>query len=153
MCSTCEELNTKIKSSALNEVAKRVAFAELLVHKRQAKKFYNKFKEVSDICKNREDVMAITFDYMQNLPLLFMSVQEMFYLHKLWFYVFNIHDIGNQRSVFYTYTEGTVKRGPNEVCSFLIHFLNTISIEVKEFHVFSDACGGQNRNHTVTRLG
>jgi len=23
---------------------------------------------------------------------------------------------------------------------------------VKELHVFSDACGGQNRNHTVTRL-
>jgi len=77
------ELNTKIKSSTLNEVAKRVAVAELLVHKRRAKKFYNKFKEVCEICKNRSDVMAITFDYMQNLPLSFLPVQEMFYLRKL----------------------------------------------------------------------
>lgn len=40
VCSICEELNTKIKSSSLNEVAKRVAVAELLVHKRRAKKFF-----------------------------------------------------------------------------------------------------------------
>lgn len=152
VCSTCEELNTKIKSPTLNDVAKRVAVAELVVHKNRAKKFYNKFNEVSEICKNRRDVMAITFDYMQNLLLPFMPVQEMFYLRKLWFYVFNIHDIGKNRSVFYTYTEGTAKRGPNEVCSFLNNFFNTIPDEVKELHVFSDACGGQNRNHTVTRM-
>ncbi|KAE9522462.1 hypothetical protein AGLY_017123 [Aphis glycines] len=143
---------TKIKSPTLNHVAKRVAVAELVVHKNRAKKFYNKFNEVSEICKNRRDVMAITFDYMQNLPLLFMPVQEMFYLRKLWFYVFNIHDISKNRSVFYTYTEGTAKRGSNEVCSFLHDFFNTIPDKVKELHVFSDACGGQNRNHTVTRM-
>lgn len=77
-----------------------------------------------------------------------MPIQEMFYLRKLWFYVFNIHDIGNHRSVFYIYTEGTAKRGPNEVYSFLINSFNTIPVEEKELHVFSD----QNRNHTVTRL-
>jgi hypothetical protein len=87
--------------------------------------------------------MTIIFDYMQNLPLPFMQVQERFYLRKLWFYVFNIYDIGNNRSVFYTYTEGTAKRGLNEVCSFLNDFFNTIPDEVKELHVFSDACGGQ----------
>lgn len=43
VCSICEELNTKIKSSTLNKVAKRVVIVELLVHKRRAKKFYNKF--------------------------------------------------------------------------------------------------------------
>lgn len=97
--------------------------------------------------------MTITFDYMQNLPLPFMPVQKMFYLRKLWFYIFNIHDIGNQKSIYYTYTEGTTKRGPNEVCSFLLFdFFSTIFEEVKEIHVFSDTCDDQNRNHTVTRL-
>lgn len=95
VCSTCEEFNTKIKSSLLNEVAKRVVVAELLVHKRRAKRFFIKFEEVSEIYKNRKDVLAITFDYMQNLPFPFIPVQEMFYLRKLWFYVFNMHDIGN----------------------------------------------------------
>jgi hypothetical protein len=78
--------------------------------------------------------------------------QEMFYLRKLRFYVFNIHNIGQNRSVFYTYTERTAKRGPNKVCSFLNDFFNQIPDEVTELHVFSDACSDQNINHTVIRI-
>jgi len=79
---------------------------------------------VSEICKNRSDVIAKTFCYMQILPLPFMLNQEMFYLcikHK---------------AVFNTYTEGTAKRGPNEVCRFLLDYFNTIPEEVKKLHVF-----------------
>ncbi|KAJ9593391.1 hypothetical protein L9F63_015095 [Diploptera punctata] len=128
VCSTCEDLNTKIKSSTLNDVAKRAAVAELLVHKRRAKKFYSKMENVKNICKERNDVMAIAFDFMQNMPLPFIPVQEMFYL------------------------QGEALRGPNEVCSCLLDFINQISEEVKILYVFSDACAGQNRNHTLTRL-
>lgn len=39
-CPTCEELNAKIKSQGLNENAKKVAVAEMLVHKRRSKKLY-----------------------------------------------------------------------------------------------------------------
>ncbi|XP_050528134.1 uncharacterized protein LOC126898238 [Daktulosphaira vitifoliae] len=41
-CVTCEELQTKIKNPTLNDNAKKVAVAELMVHKRKAKKFYEK---------------------------------------------------------------------------------------------------------------
>lgn len=34
----------------------------------------------------------------------------------------------------------------------MLDFINGIPAEVKELHVFSDACAGQNRNHTLTRL-
>lgn len=44
VCSTCEELNTKIKSPCLNENAKRHAVGELMVHERRSNKFYNKIK-------------------------------------------------------------------------------------------------------------
>ncbi|XP_060531652.1 uncharacterized protein LOC132705208 [Cylas formicarius] len=83
VCSTCEDLNAKIKSTTLNETAKRCAVADLMIHKRQASKFYKKFQEIKEICKERNDVGAIVFDYMQNLPLPLMPVQEMFYLRKL----------------------------------------------------------------------
>lgn len=36
ICSTCEDLNAKIKSTTLNETAKRCAVAELMIHKRRA---------------------------------------------------------------------------------------------------------------------
>lgn len=40
VCSTCEDLGTKFKSTALNDNEKRTAVAELMVHKRRACKFY-----------------------------------------------------------------------------------------------------------------
>lgn len=153
VCSTCEDLNIKIKSPFLNENAKRVAVAELMVHKRRARKFYNKLKEITEFCKEDETTSALVFDYMQNLPLPFLPVQEMFYLRKLWLYVFCVHNLSDNSSVFYTYHEGEGKKGPNEVCSFLSHYItNFLPESVSKLHVFSDACGGQNRNHTLTRL-
>ena len=65
-CSTCEELDTKIKSKFLNETAKRVALAEKTVHKKRASKFYNKLKTISELCRADDKVGGICIDYMQN---------------------------------------------------------------------------------------
>lgn len=153
VCSTCEDLNSKIKSSSLNDNAKRAAVAELIVHKRRACKFYKKIKSVTDMCTNRDDVAGVVFDFMQNLPLPCLPVQEMFYLRKLWQFVFCVHSLGDNKAVFYTYHEGEAKKGPDEVCTFLNDYIvNNISPQVKELNVFSDACPGQNRNHTFIRF-
>lgn len=152
VCSTCEELEAKIKSTTLNENAKRVAVAEKIVHLRRAKKFYQKQKDVLALCKDRDDVGAIVFDYMQNLPLPKIPVQEMFYLRKLWLYIFCVHDLKSNSADFYTYHEGEAKRGPDDVCSLLWKTIQNMNPAIKELHVFSDACGGQNRNHTLIRF-
>lgn len=153
VCSTCEDLKVKIKSNTLNDNAKRVAAAEMMVHKRRAKRFYNKMQEIKELSKSRPDVMGIAFNYMQNLPLPLLPVQEVFYLRKLWFYVFNVYDIKNDKAYFYTYPEGEGNKGPNDVCSMVLDFVtHHIPEEVQELHVFSDACGGQNRNHALCRL-
>lgn len=47
--SSCEELNPKIKSSTWNEAAKRVTVAELIVHKRRAKKCYGKLQKLTEL--------------------------------------------------------------------------------------------------------
>lgn len=44
VCVICEELNLKIKNTFFNENAKRVAVAELMVHKRKSKKCYASLK-------------------------------------------------------------------------------------------------------------
>ncbi|KAK4887243.1 hypothetical protein RN001_003514 [Aquatica leii] len=69
VCSEYERLNARIKDKNLNDTAKRVAVAELMVHKRRAKKFYAKIKEVELMCQDWPEVMGISFDYIQNLPL------------------------------------------------------------------------------------
>nr|CAI5820281.1 unnamed protein product [Callosobruchus analis] len=62
VCSECERHGTKLKDVNIHDNAKKVAAAELMVHKRRAKKFYNKIKEAQTSFKNlfiigRKDLM------------------------------------------------------------------------------------------------
>ncbi|KAF2895702.1 hypothetical protein ILUMI_10482 [Ignelater luminosus] len=79
-CCVCEQLNVKIKSPTLNDGAKRAVVAELMVHKRRAKKFFKKIESVSNVCRERDNAAGITIDYMQNLQLPEVPIQEAFYL-------------------------------------------------------------------------
>nr|CAD7402945.1 unnamed protein product [Timema poppensis] len=153
VCSTCEQLSVKIKSPALNDRAKRVAVAEKVVHVRRSKKFYNKLNEIREVGKRDDQVSAIVFDYMQNLPLPHVPVQEIFYFRQLWVNNFCIQNVVTGKSEMYVYHEGLARKGPNEVCSFIKHYIDyVLPKKVKVLHVFSDSCGGQNRNHTVARF-
>lgn len=152
-CCTCEELSNKIKSKVLNDVAKRTAVAEKIVHQRRAKKFYIKMNSIQELCQTDPTVGAICVDYMQNLALPVIPVQDTFYLHQLTVNVFNIHDLKTRKTMFYVYHEGMGKKGPNEVCSFIMDFINrNIPPNIQHFHIFSDGCGGQNKNHSVIRM-
>lgn len=152
-CCTCEELTNKIKSKSLNDVAKRVAVAEKIVHQRRAKKFFTKMNAIQDLCQKDSSVGAICIDYMQNLALPAIPVQDTFYLHQLTVNVFNVHNLKTGKSFFYIYHEGLGKKGPNEVCSFIMHYIqNEIPEDIEHLHIFSDGCGGQNKNHCVIRV-
>lgn len=112
-------------------------------------------REITELCKNSNDKAAIVFvfNYMQNIPLPKTLGQEMFYYRKMWHYIFCIHNISQDKSTFYTYNEGLAKKGTNEVCTFIAHYIDTFKPqEVKELYGFSDACGGQNRNHALVWL-
>lgn len=150
-CSKCEELITKKNSNELNPHAKRVAEAELEVHKRRSRKFYSKMKSMESL--GRDDTAGISMDFMQNLPLPHIPVQEVFYYRQLWVNVFNIHNISAGNSMYYVYHEGLAKKGPDEVCTMLnMYVQNELPPQVRHLHLFSDACGGQNRNHTLLRF-
>lgn len=152
-CSKCEELGAKIKSIFSCDSAKRAAEAELNIHKRRANKFFKAMQEAKERCSHDESVGAIPFDFMQNLPLPSIPVQEIFYMCQLWVNAFNIHDLKTGTCVIYLYHEGQVRNGANEVASFLFHYIkNFMAKNVTELNLFSDSCPGQNRNHTVLRL-
>ena len=53
ICATCEKLGQRLKSNFLNDNARHVAAAELLVYKDKSKKFYIKLQEISEMCKNQ----------------------------------------------------------------------------------------------------
>ncbi len=149
-CSTCEELNVKIKSKFLNETAKRSAVAEKMVHLRRANKFYVQLKTLRQ--DTSEDTAVISFDFMQNLALPHLPVQDTFYLRQLTISVFSIHNVKTGKSKYYVYHEGICGKGANEVGSFLLQYISQLPDNIQHLHVFSDNCYGQNRNHTIVRM-
>lgn len=153
-CCTCEELNIKISSTFLNDTAKRVAVAEKMVHLKRSKKFYAELKKITSMVQSDEsgEIGAICIDFMQNLELPRIPVQETFYLRQLTVNVCCIHNLKNNTATFIVYHEGIGGKSPNEVCSFLFKFISEHLKNVKHLHIFTDGCGGQNKNHTLIRL-
>lgn len=154
-CLTCEEMAVKLKSKELNETAKRVVAAEKIIHARRAKKFYSKKQELLRLYQNDDSVAVISIDYMQNLSLPQVPIQSAFYLRQLTVNCFCIHNEKTGEATMFLYHEGIGGKGPNEVCSFLKMYLSdeqNVSKEVTKLFIFSDGCGGQNRNHTVVRF-
>lgn len=136
VCITCEELGIKLKNKALCDNSKRVAAAKLMIHKRRARKFY------------------ICFDYMANLPLPHIPVQEVYYMRQLWMYTFCITELNSNNAYFYVHHEGIAHKSPNEVCSWLHDYITKAKIRNPAYEnliLFSDSCTGQNKNHCLLR--
>lgn len=153
VCSACEEMETKLKRPHLIQSAKLAVQAELEVHKRRSKKFYNELKTTRELCKSDESVCGLVFDFMQNLPLPDIPVQEIFYMRQIWVYAFCVTNLKNNSSRIYLYNEGTAKKGANEICSFLMDYIRYCVPETAEtLYLFSDSCPGQNKNHTFIRF-
>lgn len=152
-CCECERLNIRINSTDLGERAIMAAKAELTVHKKRATKFYASLREVEKMSENEEDVLGITFDFMQNISLPCIPVQEMFYYRQLSLYPFCIKNLKSKESRFFLYHEGVAMKGPNETCSFLLQYIQEqVPSMIKKLYIFSDAAGGQNRNHMMISL-
>lgn len=143
----------KLKTPHLSYTAERVANAEKVVHLRRSKKYYNKLQSEreSEALTNRK-VLAIAFDYMENVLVLMISVQGTFYLRQLTVNIFCINDITKNTAQVYIYHEGQARKCPDEVCSFIHDYLTQVSGKIEEVHVHSDNCGGKNENHSSNRL-
>lgn len=89
------------------------AAGELIVHKPRAQKFYNGIKNAAQ--SDDEDTVTLCFDYMQNLPLPNIPVQEIFNMRQLWVNVFSIYDVKTGKSKIYLYHEGEANKSPDEV--------------------------------------
>lgn len=89
---------------------------------------------------------GLEFDYMQNLPLPVLPIQDVFYFHQLWIYALCVHNMKTGKATFYSYHEGQALKGPNEVVSCLNDYIHVnISEEITDLHLFCNGCPGQNK--------
>ncbi|PSN52493.1 hypothetical protein C0J52_11211 [Blattella germanica] len=123
------------------------------VHKKKAEAFYSRKRRAKQKAKQSNEYEAICFDYGKNLSVPNISSNEVYYKRQLSVYAFNVHVLSNADSVFYVYPEHEGKKGSDDVCSLLHHFIyNYLSSDVKHLSLFCDSCGGQQKNFTFFRF-
>ena len=94
----------------------------------------------------------ITFDLQQSFPTPLLSTGLVFYKRQLWTYNLGIHCCSTGEGFMHVWDESVACRGSQEIGSCIIRHLKEIASGAKRLVLYSDACGGQNRNINLVTL-
>ena len=96
---------------------------------------------------------SVTFDLQSVLQVPSSDASLMYYKRKLCCYNFTVYEQAAPNDAHcYLWSEVDGKRGSNEIGSCLLKYLMTLPSTVEEVSMFSDTCGGQNRNQNVAAV-
>ncbi len=154
VCSTCKLLTAQTTQGTPDE--REEAEVSLKRHNLKWKKFYKLLEE----SRKDRSTLAIVLDLQQTMPLPRTNVSEAFYKRQLWLYNLGIvvHDRSKEQKpknvYLYLWLESEAGRGSNEITSCLRNFLHSIRNRARKYgyrhlHIFSDSCGGQNKNQAM----
>lgn len=119
------------------------------------KQFCNleKQKDKEKAARNK-DFCCLTFDLQAVLQIPSGLVGQLYYCRKLCVYNLCIYEAALPNDAFcFAWSEVNGKRGSSEIGSILYHYLSTcVPSHVNEVCLYSDTCGGQNRNQYVAAL-
>lgn len=165
-CSTCDENTVKLKalqteqnktknSAELSNIMKKIRKleSEIKLHKLKAATFYNRKRQAKLECRRTLHREAVCLDFAKNLPTPNITTNDVYYKRQLSVFAFNVHVLSTSESIFYLYPETVAKKGSDDVCSMVHHFVyNVLPMNVKELEIFCDSCSGQNKNFTFFRF-
>ena len=140
--------------SSTDPEAKISLAMELLIHKREARKFYRSLNR-----KVEDSTAVFAVDMMQNQPLSKPPIKEVFYARQLWQFVLGIvrHYGPDSRQTLedcrsYTWSEHQAGRGTHEIASALVDFFWKFvrdNPHISTIRIFSDSCAAQNKNYSL----
>lgn len=106
------------------------------------------------MCKSYlKEIVGICIDFMANISLPCISVQDAYYLRQLTVNVFGVHNLATRESTIFIYHEVEGGKGSNEVCTMLNWYIkNKVNKDVKTLYLFGDNCSGHNKNNTMVRM-
>ncbi|XP_039747039.1 uncharacterized protein LOC120637854 isoform X2 [Pararge aegeria] len=151
-CKRCDNFKVKIDACDNNELSKKneLTIAKEL-HLRKAESAMKNLKLDMQNAKQDNDTTVIIFDLMKTLPTPVISTGICYYKRQLWTYCLGIHNAGTDEMFMYVWDESTASRGPQEIGSCLLKFIRE-HVHTKRLIMYSDQCGGQNRNIKVAAL-
>ena len=131
--------------------------AKFILHRRQARHFYNKMNNV-------REAITVGFDVMENLVPPKTPIGQAYYTYsrQLYQYTFGIvihRADGTQMKPdihLYSWLECQNRKDSNMTASGLHHFLTSVAAseftERQELRLFSDSCSGQNKNMNMMSI-
>lgn len=149
-CRKCDAYAIKIKA-AETEADKRNLEQELELHQRKASSARTGLQRDTELAKNNPEVTVITFDLMKTLPTPLLSTGVCYYKRQLWTYCFGIHNMANDDVYTFVWDESVASRGPQEIGSCILNFIKNF-VTTEHLIMYSDQCGGQNRNIKLSLL-
>lgn len=152
-CATCDEYNTLLDTHKGDENKLKEIKTNLDLHQRRAEAMQTNMKNEIQRSKNENDLEVICFDLQQALPIPQLTVGKAFYLRKIWMYNLGIYDGKTGKSYMNMWTEDVAKRGSDEIASCILKYIKEHPpTPNKHLIVFTDNCGGQNKNWTIMAL-
>ena len=150
-CKSCDTFKMKVDAEKdPEEVARLNARWEL--HKRKADRAYSQLKEDTALSQLDLDIDMITFDLQQSLPTPLLSTSVVFYKRQLWTYNLGIHCCSTGEGFMHVWDESIASRGSQEVGTCIVKHIKEIASGATRLVLYSDACGGQNRNINIVAL-
>lgn len=146
-CNTCDKFNAKMKS--YQDDAELFRNNQMLQnqHLENAEKARKAMK--SDLARSAENINieTLTYDMEKVLSLPKLPTNIVYYKRQLSVFNEGIYQGSNAQSYFFIWKEGITGRGAQEVGSCLQTMIeNYVSPDTEEIILWSDSCGGQNRN-------
>lgn len=144
-CTTCTKYYTAQQDGTLTSEMKH------LFEKHQERKSRARLEKENDklAAKSSNNIYVATFDLQSVLYTPCSLVSLMYYMRKLCCYNLSFYSLGNNRGTCFLWSEVDGKRGSSEVATCLYLQLVSLPINIEHVILYSDACGGQNRNQII----
>ena len=149
-CKTCDALDAQI-SACTGDNAKHDLVMSLQLHQRKADAARDSMRVDCELCKTDSQLTTITFDLQKTLPTPVLTTGVCYHKRQLWTYNLGIHSMADDQGFMYMWNESLASRGSDEIASALLYHI-TENINTENLIVYTDMCGGQNRNFKIAML-
>ncbi|XP_072399196.1 uncharacterized protein [Diabrotica undecimpunctata] len=141
-CSLCTKYNAAKEDEHLKQLYED--------HVNRKEECYQAKHDDKAKASNEANFQTITFDLQSVLQLPSSDVGQLYYSRKLCLYNLTICEGGKENRGFcFCWNEINGKRGSNEIATILTKYIDRIPSNITHLSIFSDTCGGQNRNQNV----
>lgn len=143
-CYTCERYRNSDDKEILQE-----AYDEHIINKKRAREEKEADKEEAKI---NSKLRVFTFDLQSVLTSPCSNVSSLYYSRKFASFNNTFFDLASKEGYCFLWDETQGQRGSDEIGTTIIKMLSSFEENVTDVILYSDCCGGQNRNRYIAAL-